>query len=201
VVDQLFHLIRVQCEPFFRSIPTMISETERKRLIAILGKLGSEHAGERDAAATQAEAFRRKLNLTWAELLAKSEAPPERPIQEPPRPQPAPQWKPPPRPERIRQTQRQPTPNLSLLEGLVIPINSGRWLTWLGFLYFAAAVIICEVFGDAQTLPAFIVVLCILPLSVIVLIRFALMVKATGRWAYALLFGGVLGGVMIAFRL
>jgi hypothetical protein len=169
----------------------MISEIERKRLIAILGKLESEHAGERDAAATQAEAFRRKLNLTWAELLAKSEAPSERPIPEPPRPQPAPQWTPPPRPEPTRPRRRQPTPNLSLLEGLGILINDGSCRRWLGFLYFAAAVIICETLGDAQTLPSFIVVLCILPLAVIVLLRFALMVKATGRWAYALLFGGV----------
>jgi hypothetical protein len=178
----------------------MISETERKRLIAILGKLGSEHAGERDAAATQAEAFRRKLNLTWAELLAKSEAPPERPIPEPPRSQPAPQWRPSPRPEPTRQTWAQTGPNLSLLEGLGILINHGRWRTCLGFLYFAAAVIICEVFGDAQTLPAFIVVLCILPLAFIMLVRFGLVVKAAGRWAYVLLLGGVLGGVMIAFH-
>jgi hypothetical protein len=184
-------LVRVLSDPFFKATATMISEIERKRLIAILGKLGSEHAGERDAAATQAESLRRKLNLTWAELLAKSDATLERPIPETPRPQPAPQWTPPPRPERTRQRRRQPAPNPSLLEGLGILINNGSCRRWLGFLYFAVAVIMCETLGDAQTLPAFIVVLCILPLAAIVLLRFALMVKATGRWAYALLSGNM----------
>jgi hypothetical protein len=46
-----------------------ISADERQRLTAILGMLGSEHQGERDAAALQAEAFRRKHGLTWAELI------------------------------------------------------------------------------------------------------------------------------------
>jgi hypothetical protein len=178
----------------------MISETERKRLIAILGKLGSEHAGERDAAAIQAEAFRRKLNLTWAELLAKSETPRERSIPQPPKPQPAPQRKPPSRPEQIRQTWTQSASRLSLLDGIGILINNGNFRRWLGFLYFAAAVIICEVLGDAQTLPALIVALCILPLAFIMLFSFGRMVKAAGRWAYVLLLGGVLGGVMIAFH-
>src|SRR4249919_707795 len=48
----------------------MMTTVERQRLAAILGMLGSDHAGERDAAAHQAEAFRRKHQLTWAELLA-----------------------------------------------------------------------------------------------------------------------------------
>lgn len=48
----------------------MINDIERQRLAAILGMLGSEHAGERAAAALQAEAFRKKHGLTWAELLA-----------------------------------------------------------------------------------------------------------------------------------
>lgn len=44
--------------------------------------LGSDHAGERDAAARQAEKFRRKHGLTWAELLALQPEP--RPVPEPP---------------------------------------------------------------------------------------------------------------------
>ena len=48
----------------------MLSDAERKRIIAILGMLGSDHAGERDNAAQQAEAFRRRHGLTWAELIA-----------------------------------------------------------------------------------------------------------------------------------
>lgn len=47
-----------------------ISDADRQRLIRILGMLGSEHAGERATAALQAEAFRRRHNLTWTELLA-----------------------------------------------------------------------------------------------------------------------------------
>lgn len=49
---------------------SMLSDAERKRIVAILGMLGSDHAGERDNAAQQAEAFRRKHGLTWAELIA-----------------------------------------------------------------------------------------------------------------------------------
>jgi hypothetical protein len=46
-----------------------MTDADRLRLAAILGMLGSEHQGERAAAALQAEAFRRKHGLTWAELL------------------------------------------------------------------------------------------------------------------------------------
>jgi hypothetical protein len=46
-----------------------ISTKERQHLAAILGMLGSDHAGERAAAGLQAEAFRRKHRLTWEELL------------------------------------------------------------------------------------------------------------------------------------
>ena len=51
-----------------------MTDIERQRLAAILGMLGSSHAGERAAAALQAEAFRSKHGLTWAELV--SGAPP-----------------------------------------------------------------------------------------------------------------------------
>ena len=47
----------------------MMSDADRQRLAAILGMLGSEHAGERAAAALQAEAFRRHHNLTWDQLV------------------------------------------------------------------------------------------------------------------------------------
>jgi hypothetical protein len=67
-----------------------MTEPERQRLAAILGMLGSAHAGERAAAALQAEALRRKLGLTWAELLAAQEAAPPPPAQ--------PVWTPPPAP-------------------------------------------------------------------------------------------------------
>jgi len=63
-----------------------ISDADRERLAAILGMLGSAHAGERAAAALKAEAFRQRHRLTWAELL--EVAPAETP--EPP------QWTPPP---------------------------------------------------------------------------------------------------------
>jgi hypothetical protein len=69
-----------------------MTDADRSRLVAILGMLGSEHQGERDSAALQAEAFRKKHGLTWEELLALPpiEAP------EPPPPQPdRPAWTPP----------------------------------------------------------------------------------------------------------
>jgi len=47
-----------------------MTDADRKRLAAILGMLGSNSVGERDAAALQAEAFRRKHGLTWDELLS-----------------------------------------------------------------------------------------------------------------------------------
>lgn len=46
-----------------------MTDTDRHHLAAILGMLGSDHAGERAAAALQAEAFRRKHGLTWAQML------------------------------------------------------------------------------------------------------------------------------------
>jgi hypothetical protein len=79
-----------------------MTEPARRRLAAILGMLGSAHAGERAAAAIQAEALRRKLGLTWAELLASQEA-------EPP-PPPPPVWTPPPPPEPPAWTAPEPEP-------------------------------------------------------------------------------------------
>jgi TorA maturation chaperone TorD len=84
-----------------------MTEPERQRLAAILGMLGSAHAGERAAAALQAEALRRKLGLTWAELLATQDEPPAPPAQ--------PAWTPP-EPEPVHQPQQAP-------EAWVSPIN------------------------------------------------------------------------------
>lgn len=47
-----------------------MSAAERARLVAILGLLGSNHDGERAAAALQAEAFRKRHGLTWEQLLS-----------------------------------------------------------------------------------------------------------------------------------
>lgn len=46
-----------------------ISSADRAKLAAILGRLGSDQAGERDAAALAATKFIRKLNTTWPEVL------------------------------------------------------------------------------------------------------------------------------------
>jgi hypothetical protein len=47
-----------------------LNDTDRARLAAILGMLGSNSAGERDNAAQQAERLRRRLGKTWDDLLA-----------------------------------------------------------------------------------------------------------------------------------
>jgi hypothetical protein len=75
-----------------------MTTADRERLAAILGMLGSDHAGERAAAALQAEAFRRKHGLTWAELINGKEIylggnPPWQT-----KPEQKPQWTPPPPP-------------------------------------------------------------------------------------------------------
>jgi hypothetical protein len=75
-----------------------MTDAERQRLAAILGMLGSEHQGERDSAARQAEAFRRKHRLTWAELLALPEMPA---ASEPPVWAPEPPAPPPPAPRSV----------------------------------------------------------------------------------------------------
>jgi hypothetical protein len=47
-----------------------MTDADRQHLAKILGMLGSPHAGERAAAGLQAEAFRKKHGLAWAELVA-----------------------------------------------------------------------------------------------------------------------------------
>jgi hypothetical protein len=46
-----------------------VTDADRQHLAAILGMLGSEHAGERATAVLKAEAFRRKHGMTWEELI------------------------------------------------------------------------------------------------------------------------------------
>ena len=47
----------------------MTALVDRQRLARVCGLLGSEHDGEALAAARQAEKLRKKLGLTWDELL------------------------------------------------------------------------------------------------------------------------------------
>jgi hypothetical protein len=47
----------------------MLTIAERKRLVGILGMLGSNSAGERDNAARLAEELRRQHGATWADLV------------------------------------------------------------------------------------------------------------------------------------
>jgi hypothetical protein len=46
-----------------------MTAADRKRLCKLLGLLGSDHAGERDAAGLAAHAFVLKLGLTWQDAL------------------------------------------------------------------------------------------------------------------------------------
>lgn len=46
-----------------------LTQVERKRLIGLLGMLGSEHAGERDTAARMVEKFRVDHGIKWEDLL------------------------------------------------------------------------------------------------------------------------------------
>ena len=46
-----------------------MTDAERRRLARILGMLGSEHEGERQNAARQAEAFRKQHGLSWEDLI------------------------------------------------------------------------------------------------------------------------------------
>jgi hypothetical protein len=47
----------------------VLSGADLDRLVKLLGKLGSEFPGERDAAALAIERLRRRTGCTWAELL------------------------------------------------------------------------------------------------------------------------------------
>jgi hypothetical protein len=51
-----------------------IHSDPRELLVKSLGMLGSEHQGERDAAACMAEKQRKKLDMSWDELIIKAAA-------------------------------------------------------------------------------------------------------------------------------
>ena len=86
----------------------LINDADLRRLAAILGMLGSVHAGERAAAGLQAEAFRLKHKLSWTDILSMPvpeaerhaysapRPPPPRPTAPPQQPPPPPQHPPPP---------------------------------------------------------------------------------------------------------
>lgn len=59
-----------------------LDPAERKRLVAIMGMLGSDSPGERNNAARLAERFRREHKLTWDDLFDPS--PPVPPESTPP---------------------------------------------------------------------------------------------------------------------
>jgi hypothetical protein len=68
-----------------------MTAAERQRLARILGMLGSEHPGESASAALQAEAFRKRLGLTWEEMLSLPPVDPApEPVWTPPTPEPPP---------------------------------------------------------------------------------------------------------------
>lgn len=54
-----------------------LSLAERTRLASILGMLGSDHQGERDAAALAANRLVRDRGVAWSDLLAAQPAAPE----------------------------------------------------------------------------------------------------------------------------
>lgn len=49
---------------------TALSESDRSHLVKLLAMLGSDHAGERDAAGLAADRFIRQRGLSWEEALA-----------------------------------------------------------------------------------------------------------------------------------
>lgn len=61
-----------------------LTAADRDRLAAILGLLGSDHAGERDAAALAASRFLRIRGLTWPDVIgiAPAQAPPRDPLRD-----------------------------------------------------------------------------------------------------------------------
>jgi hypothetical protein len=53
-----------------------LSEDDRRRLVMLLGMLGSEFEGERAAAALKADQLVRKAGLSWAEVVGARMLPP-----------------------------------------------------------------------------------------------------------------------------
>jgi hypothetical protein len=46
----------------------LLTQPDRIRLVKLLGMLGSDHTGERDAAALAIERLRRERGMSWAEI-------------------------------------------------------------------------------------------------------------------------------------
>jgi hypothetical protein len=113
----------------------MMTDADRQRLAAILGMLGSEHAGERAAAGLQAEAFRRKHGLTWEKMLQPvvlniPARQPEPPAPPPPRAPEPPAWVPP-------EPTQQATPSASWQA-----TRQDVWVCIYGFIAVAALPIV-----------------------------------------------------------
>jgi hypothetical protein len=108
-----------------------MTEAERMHLVHILGMLGSEHQGERAAAAAKAEAFRRKHGLTWEEMInGKTVYVGGNPPGHTPEPTPEPAWSPPP---------SRPSPAPGPAWTPPAASNTARWVDreglWLGACY------------------------------------------------------------------
>jgi len=52
-------------------MPATLPAAERSRLVKLLGLLGSDHAGERDAAGLAAHRLLQRLGLSWGDLLSR----------------------------------------------------------------------------------------------------------------------------------
>lgn len=59
------------------SAPSTLTSAERARLVGILGRLGSDHDGERAAAGLLASRLLNGKGLTWDTLISTAEAPPD----------------------------------------------------------------------------------------------------------------------------
>jgi hypothetical protein len=55
-------------------LPVLRQPDYRRRLVSLLGMLGSDHDGERATAARMVEEHRRKCGLSWAEIVIPSPA-------------------------------------------------------------------------------------------------------------------------------
>ena len=102
-----------------------MTDADRQRLAAILGMLGSEHAGERAAAGLQAEAFRRKHGLTWEKMLQPV-------VLNIPARQPEPPAPPPPKPART------PRPPQATPSSAWVATRQDVWVCVYGFIAVAA---------------------------------------------------------------
>jgi hypothetical protein len=101
-----------------------MTAAECGRLARILGMLGSEHAGERAAAALQAEAFRKRHGLTWEAMLS---VPPVAAVREPRPARPEP---PPPVDPAQEAARRQAAEDLAAAQAKWAREDAARKATW-----------------------------------------------------------------------